>query len=117
MGLFDILAKAVGSIGGSSSLKEASENMGLDKKCGVYRVYYEGQLMKVGKAEYGLRQRFRQYYNGEQSGALKYITADNRDDVTVSWIFCSKSEARQRELDMYDRAKKDGEKLPWSDNR
>jgi hypothetical protein len=84
------VAKAAGV--GRCSLKAAYEGQAPNRS-GVYKVYYEGQLMKVGKAEDGLRKRFSDYYRGTSGGTagLSYIDENNRDEITVSWMECSKS--------------------------
>ena len=121
MGFLDNIAKAVSHATGmgSTTLKSAY----LDKKApsgpGVYKITYNGQLMKVGKAEDGLRKRFSDYYRGKAGGTagLKYITESNRDNVEVAWKECSVSEAREIEIMWYDQAIERGEELPWSDRR
>lgn len=121
MGFFDSIMKAASSATGmgSASLKSAYLEKKAPKGSGVYKVKYRGQLMKVGKAPDGLRKRFSDYYRGLEGGTagLKYITESNRDEVSVSWKECPKSEARKLETQMYDQAKKRGEELPWSSRR
>ena len=123
MGFFDTVGnmlKTASSISpvGSSSLRLAAENS--DLNCpGVYKVLYSGQLMKVGKAEDGLRKRFSDYYRGKAGGTayLKYIDESNRDRVSVQWRKCERNQCRELETRMYDEVKAAGEKLPWSDRR
>jgi len=119
MGFFSSLLKSVAQVAGSATLKGAY----LDKKApnmpGVYKVFYQGQLMKVGKASDGLRKRFSDYYRGRSGGTagLKYITEENRDSIRVSWLVCPTSKTRALEEKWYDVAKDNGEELPWSDRR
>ena len=103
---------------GSSSLRSAAENSNLNCP-GVYKVFYSGQLMKVGKAEDGLRKRFSDYYRGKAGGTayLKYIDESNRDRVSVQWRKCERNQCRELETRMYDEVKAAGEKLPWSNRR
>lgn len=123
MGFFDTVGKAAKAVSkmspvGSSSLRSAAENS--DLNCpGVYKVFYSGQLMKVGKAEDGLRKRFSDYYRGSAGGtaSLKYIDESNRDAVNVQWKKCERSQCRTLETQMYDAAKAADEKLPWSNRR
>jgi len=123
MGFFDTVGKMIKtassiSPAGSSSLRSAAENY--DLNCpGVYKVLYSGQLMKVGKAEDGLRKRFSDYYRGKAGGTayLKYIDESNRDWVSVQWRKCERNQCRDLETRMYDAAKAAGEKLPWSNRR
>lgn len=123
MSVFDTLKKMAKVVSkaspvGSSSLRSAAKNS--DLNCpGVYKVFYSGQLMKVGKAEDGLRKRFSDYYRGKEGGTayLKYIDKSNRDAVNVQWRKCERSRCRALETQMYDAAKAAGEELPWSDRR
>lgn len=123
MGFFNTVGKMIKTASsispmGSSSLRSAAQNS--DLNCpGVYRVFYSGQLMKVGKAEDGLRKRFSDYYRGKAGGTayLKYIDESNRDRVSVQWRKCERNQCRELEMRMYDEAKAAGEKLPWSNRR
>ncbi|NLB60984.1 MAG: hypothetical protein GX802_00920 [Clostridiales bacterium] len=103
---------------GSASLRDAAQDSSLNSP-GVYKIYYRGSLMKVGKAEDGLRKRFSDYYRGQQGGIayLKYIDESNRDGVSVRYRKCDRSECRELELQLYDEARDRGESLPWSDRR
>ena len=120
MGLLGNLLKVVGSVlgNGKCSLKAAYEGQAPNKP-GVYKVYYGGQLMKVGKAADGLRKRFSDYYRGVSGGTagLKYIDESNRDEVFVQWVQCSRSDCRSLEEKWYDQAKENGEEMPWSERR
>ena len=93
MGFFDSLVKTVSSVAGAgrTSLRNVYENKAAPNESGVYKVFYQGELMKVGKAEDGLRKRFSDYYRGSAGGTagLSYITSENRDEVQVSWKTCS----------------------------
>ena len=117
MGLFDLISGATGM--GSASLRAAYLDEKAPKAPGVYKVHYQGQLMKVGKAEDGLRKRFSDYYRGLMGGTagLKHITESNRDDIKVSWKTCERRECRALEEQWYDKAISAGESLPWSDRR
>lgn len=117
MSLRDLILGPTGM--GRASLRAAY----LDKKApdtpGVYKVYYQNQLMKVGKAEGGLRKRFSDYYRGSAGGTagLKHITENNRDDIKVSWKLCKRNECRALEVQWYNEAISAGESLPWSERR
>lgn len=115
--LINNISRATGM--GNCSLKAAYLDEQAPKGCGVYKIKYQGQLMKVGKAEDGLRKRFSDYYRGQSGGTagLKYITESNRDDVTVMWVECSRENTRSLEKQWYDEARAKGEELPWSDRR
>lgn len=122
MGLFDIISSVIKNIAnavGRASLKDAYLEEKAPKGSGVYKIFYKGQLMKVGKAIDGLRKRFSDYYRGSEGGtaALKYITTQNRDDIVVQWRECPPDKCREIEAKMYDSAKNSGEELPWSERR
>jgi len=121
MGFFDKISEAFSNATGlgAATLKSAYLEKKAPARPGVYKVMYKGKLMKVGKAENGLRKRFSDYYRGTAGGTagLKYITPENRDDIQVTWKECPKSEARKLETLWHDEAKKRGEQLPWSDRR
>ena len=110
---------AADNVGGSASLRDAYLGEKAPRKPGVYRVYYHGQLMKVGKAADGLRKRFSDYYRGLEGGTAgsKYITRENRDDVHVQWILRPASQTRDLEKRLHDQAKSQGETLPWQERQ
>lgn len=89
---------------GRMSLKMATKNA--PDKMGCYQLYLHGRLKYVGKAEYGLRHRFVQYYNGTTAHypSAKNILA-NKDDITVMWKICSSREECRRLEDSWIREK------------
>lgn len=103
----------------SASLKDACKNKEAPSKSGVYKLYHKGELMKVGKAEDGLRKRFSDYHRGKAGGTAgsDHIDASNRDEVTVVWKTCPPSSCRELEKQLYDEAKSKGESMPWSRRR
>lgn len=114
MGFLDDLLSAVTSNLpiGRMSLRDATKNA--PNAMGCYQLYLHGRLKYVGKAEYGLRHRFVQYYNGTTAHypSAKKILA-NRDDITVMWKICSSREECQRLEDSWIM-----EKQPeWNDRR
>lgn len=113
------VAEAMGKLGGRAPLRAAYLEKKAPNEPGVYKVFLGGQLMKVGKAEDGLRKRFSDYYRGMDGGTagLRYITSQNRDHVEVGWMVCPKERARGIELEWYNEAKARGESMPWSDRR
>ncbi|MCF4150855.1 hypothetical protein L2W58_03495 [Dethiosulfovibrio sp. F2B] len=122
MGLLDILLNNMAEepkSNGMSSLKEAYLGEKAPQDPGVYKVFYKNQLMKVGKAEDGLRKRFSDYYRTKTGGTagLQFITMANRDDVYVAWSICEKDKCRRIEKELYDKAKREGKELPWSERR
>lgn len=86
---------------------------------GVYKLYLNGRLMKVGKASDGLRKRFSDYYRGITGGTagLKYINESNRDDIIAVWVECEISQCRELEIKLYNEAEARGEKMPWSERK
>ncbi len=76
MGLFDIglgilsgLAESSGVSVGKVSLREAADPKADNRapnEMGCYKLYCDGGLKYVGKAEDGIRKRFVQYYNGKK---------------------------------------------------
>ena len=73
-GLAEAGARAAASnVGGSASLREAYLDKKAPNKPGVYRLYHNGQLMKVGKATDGLRKRFSDYYRGMDGGTAPVV--------------------------------------------
>ena len=107
------------AFGGNTSLRAAYVDKRAPQAPGVYKIYLDGQLMKVGKAENGLRKRFSDYYRGVDGGTagLYHITDENRDRVMVRWQECSIGECRRIEKDWYDEAERRGEDMPWSSRR
>lgn len=54
---------------------------------GIYALYENNQLKKIGKAIYGgIHHRMVQYYNINKSGGSKYITTSNRDKIEVRFF-------------------------------
>jgi excinuclease UvrABC nuclease subunit len=92
MGLFDVLkgiAKSTGLV--STSLKDATKVA--PNSMGCYKLFCNGSLKYVGKAEDGIRKRFVQYYNGttaHYSSAIKIY--ENRDNITVNWVILQSRE-------------------------
>lgn len=101
MGLFSTLLNVIG-IGGVS-LKNATKSA--PNSMGCYKIYYNGELVYVGKAEDGVRKRFVQYYNGT---TISYSSGrkihENRDKVTVNWkVLSTREECRSVEKAWIDK--------------
>ena len=93
------LDNVISDLNGGITLQEATKNA--PNVMGCYKIFCEGEIKYVGKAEYGLRHRFVQYYNGTttsySSGKMIY---NNRERVTVSWKICkTKEECRALEAE------------------
>lgn len=103
----------------STTLRDAYKNKKAPTSSGVYEIRLDGKLMKVGKASDGLRKRFSDYYRGKVGGTagLKYITEDNRDNISVVWRICKKDVCRDHEIKLYEQAIKSGEDMPWSERK
>lgn len=93
--MLDLLLKgimaAVSMASPTMKLKDAK--VAAPNAMGCYRIYCEGSLKYVGKAEDGIRKRFVQYYNGTTAhypSAKKIF--ENRDRITVSWVVLSSRE-------------------------
>ena len=96
MGILDSLVKTVLKSTGVTkcSLLEATKEA--PNLMGCYKIYLNGQLKYIGKAEDGIRKRFVQYYNGTTA---HYTSARNiysyRDELEVSWIVLASREQRR----------------------
>jgi len=95
MGLFGSILNIFS--GGRVSLQQATESA--PNAMGCYKLYCDGNLVYVGKAEDGIRKRFVQYYHGTTAHYTSAIRIfENRDKITVSWkVLSSKEECRTTE--------------------
>lgn len=97
----DLLRLLKGIIESSGSvsipLKDATKTA--PNRMGCYKIYLNGSLKYVGKAEDGIRKRFVQYYNGttaHYSSAIKIY--EHREQIKVKWaVLQSSEECRQTE--------------------
>ena len=79
----------------TASLKAASQAVNVP---GVYILRLNGQVMKVGSAEIGVRMRMQQYYAMNPScGLAKKIDNHNRELIQVTWQDCPKSKCNELE--------------------
>ena len=97
MGIFNTLRNVARSAGLSKvSLKEATK--AAPNSMGCYKIFLNGQLKYVGKAEDGIRKRFVQYYNGTTA---HYTSAQliykYRDELDVSWVVLNSRESVRRQ--------------------
>ena len=119
MGFFDkvvaVATQAARNIMGSATLREAYLDKKAPTRSGVYELYLGGKLMKIGKAENGLRKRFSDYYRGLEGGTagIREIDESNRDEIRVSWVCLPSNKCREEEKRRIQEAKKQGEQLPW----
>lgn len=106
------------AIGAGVPLKEAAKTAPV--QTGVYKLYLNGRLMKIGKAEWekGIRWRMQQYWRGDRTtaGPYRQEIISNRDNITASWILCPKGECRALEKKQIDEAGGVGN-LPWCRRR
>ena len=84
---------------------------------GVYILYLNSQIMKVGSAKIGIQKRMQQYYglNG-YCGLNCRINTVNRDKITVSYQLCSASQCEELESKLFDKYGSPGA-LPWAQRR
>ena len=103
------------SDGESTTLRAAYLEKQAPNKPGVYKMYHDGKLMKVGKAEDGLRKRFSDYYRGQKGGTAgsRYVNESNRDEIEVWWVCLPRDKCREAERNMTQQAIDGDEKLPW----
>lgn len=78
----------------SASLKTAATSANIP---GVYIIYLNGQVMKVGSAEIGVQKRMQQYYGMNPYCGLPQINERNRDQITVKWQDCPISKCNELE--------------------
>lgn len=87
-------------------------------KMGVYALYEDGNLMKIGKAVYGgIFKRMGQYYRGDKTGGLKtYINKQNRDNIVIKYFnLKSAEECWAAERYLQAQAFYYGESMLWED--
>lgn len=86
------------------TLKDASDTSKTTNSPGVYILYRNGCIMKVGKAEIGIQKRMQQYYGCNSFCGLNcYINEQNRDSVTVTYQTCSKEECKELEAKLFSK--------------
>lgn len=82
--------------------KDSLRNASLSRNVsGVYILYYNGVVKKVGSAEIGVSKRMGQYYNLNKYCGLKEITESNRDGVSVVWQDCPVSKCNELESKLF----------------
>lgn len=89
-------------------------------KKGVYALYFDGELKKIGKAAdtKGIFHRMGQYYRQDKNGGSIHINSKNRDFITVEYIVCDSAEdcwITERLLQCIAYYK--SEKLPWESRK
>jgi len=106
MGLFDFLS----AFSSGTSLKVATKSA--PNSMGCYKIFLNGSLKYVGKAEDGIRKRFVQYYNGTTAhypSAQKIY--EHRDEISVALVVLqSRQECRNTEAEWIDRYQP-----PWNE--
>ena len=81
---------------------------------GVYALYLDGELKKIGKASYGIFKRMSQYYRMTDNEGCGHIKEENRNSVQVKWYILDNSEdcwidERRLQVKAYDL----GEQMEW----
>lgn len=115
MGFFGGLLRAAGGAFGRVTLKEAARSA--PRETGIYMLYLNGRLMKVGKVEWkeGIRWRMQQYWRGDSTaGVHRSDIYKNREKVFVSWRLMPASTCREAEKREIQNAG-GVSKLPWSE--
>ena len=82
---------------------------------GIYALYVNNQLKKIGKATYrGIRHRMVQYYNMNKNGGNINISESNRDKIVVKFFTLKdKEELWYAERRFQVIAHDCGEKMGW----
>lgn len=85
------------------------------RKKGVYALYYENKLKKIGKAtdKNGIFHRMSQYYRGDKKGGLTQINTTNKDDIVVLCFNPDEKECWFAERRLQVIAHDCGEEMPW----
>lgn len=84
---------------------------------GVYILYLDGRIMKVGSAKIGIQKRMQQYYGRNPYCGLNcFITDSNKDRIRVSYQVCPYDACEELESKLFD---KYGpiQALPWATRR
>lgn len=89
------------------------------KRCGVYALFLDNELKKIGRAitGHGIFTRMSQYYRMKtKDGALKHINKQNRDKIVV-WYFNLNTAKDCWAAEKYLQAKAyyAGEEMEWDD--
>lgn len=98
--------------GRGKSTKETGEK-------GVYALYNDDKLMKIGQAAYenGIFHRVSQYYRGKD-GKCEYITDDNKNLIEIEYVnFNTAEECWAAEKLLQGIAYYMGEEMPWEKKR
>lgn len=88
-----------------ASLRDICVNKVSTYEPGVYILFYQGEIKKVGKAESGIYQRIKDYYyenNRKQTGgeAGGHITEENKDSIEVAWLVCPRDQCKDKEKEI-----------------
>lgn len=81
---------------------------------GIYALYYNNELKKIGKAVYGkgIFTRMSQHYRMTKEGCKK-INEHNRDCIKVHFFMLDKSKCWLEERRLQVLASDNGESMPW----
>ena len=98
------------------SLKDAysGKSQTTNSGAGIYALYCDGELKKIGKAVYdkGIFNRMSQYYRLAPEG-LSQISETNRDKIEVKFFFLNSDECWIAERRLQVIAWDAGEQMPW----
>ena len=99
------------------SLRDASNASLTPTGSGVYVLYLNGRVMKVGSAKIGIQKRMQQYYGlNEYCGLNCHINKNNRDKIDVSYQLCGTNQCDELESKLFDKYGEPGA-LPWAQRR
>ena len=99
------------------SLKSAADAFTNPNTPGVYILYLNGQIMKVGSAEIGVQKRMQQYYGlNSYCGLNKHINENNRDNITVTFQTCNSDQCNELESKLFDKYGSVSN-MPWATRR
>lgn len=104
------------------SLFEAYSYKKAPTDAGIYAIYFKGKLMKIGKAQDGLRKRCSDYYRGDLGGTAssEFIDNKNRDDkelIICMYLPKNKEDCWWMERYMQGIAAQQGHEMPWEKKR
>ena len=94
---------------GYANLEAACRKEKVPNKPGIYKIFYQGKLMKIDLAKEGLRQKFIEYYQGNG----EHIDQEIRGEIRVKWRICKPGQLSKVVDKMLQEAKEDGKDLPW----
>lgn len=88
----------------------------ITNRSGIYALYENNELMKIGKASNGIFNRMSQYWRGKD-GSIQEISLNNRENIEVEYFTIDGENKEERcwfaERMLQAAAYQAGEKMPW----